>query len=141
MKNLKKVTVVILTYKTPKKIIYNCLKSLDKKINTSVIEYSREFEHKDFIKKKFPKVKIYCTGENLGYGKGNNFGLVKAKTDFALILNPDTVCEKNFFKNLSQILTKKINFDIIGCQYSKDKVFMPAGFFEPKKNENFKKNT
>ena len=74
MKNLKKVTVVILTYKTPKKIIYNCVKSLDKKINILIIENSREFEHKDFIKKKFPKVKIYVTRENLGYGKGNNFG-------------------------------------------------------------------
>ena len=139
MKNLKRVTAVILTYKTPKKIIFNCLKSIDKKINISIIENSKKFEHKNFIKKKFPKVKFYCTGENLGYGKGNNFGLIKTKTDFALILNPDVICEKNFFENLSQVLKKKTNFDIIGCQYSKDKIFMPAGFFEPKKNESFKK--
>jgi GT2 family glycosyltransferase len=139
MKNLKRVTAVILTYKTPKKIIFNCLKSIDKKINISIIENSKKFEHKNFIKKKFPKVKFYCTGENLGYGKGNNFGLIKTKTDFALILNPDVICEKNFFKNLSQVLKKNTNFDIIGCQYSKDKIFMPAGFFEAKKNESFKK--
>ena len=107
MKNLKKVTAVILTYKTPKKIIHDCLRSIDKKINILIVENSKKFEHKNFIKKKFPKVKFYCTGENLGYGKGNNFGLIKTKTDFALILNPDVICEKNFFKNLSQVLKKK----------------------------------
>ncbi len=138
MKNLKNVTVIILTYRTPQNIIHNCLKSIDKNIKVLIVENSKKFKHKDFIKKKFPKTRFLFTGKNLGYGKGNNFGLVKTKTDFALILNPDVICEKNFFKNLSKILKNKINFDIIGCQYSKDKIFMPAGFFDPKKNTDFK---
>ena len=138
MKNLKNVTVIILTYRTPQNIIHNCLKSIDKNIKVLIVENSKKFKHKDFIKKKFPKTRFLFTGKNLGYGKGNNFGLVKTKTDFALILNPDVICEKNFFRNLSKILKNKINFDIIGCQYSKDKIFMPAGFFDPKKNTDFK---
>ena len=28
-------------------------------------------------------------GQNLGYAKGNNFGLSKVNTNYALILNPD----------------------------------------------------
>ena len=36
-------------------------------------------------------VKIFCTGENLGYGKGNNFGIKTSKTDYVLILNPDVI--------------------------------------------------
>ena len=138
MDNLKKVTAIILTYKTPKKIIVNCLKSLSRKIKVIIVENSKSFEHQKFIKKKFPQIKIFCTGKNLGYGKGNNYGLSKTKTDFALILNPDTTCDKNFFKNLSKIIKKRKNFDIIGCQYIKDKIFAPAGFFEPKKNIEFK---
>ena len=139
MKNLNKVSVIILTYKTPQKIIHNCLKSIDKRVNILIIENSNKFEHKDYIKSKFPKTKFFNTGENLGYGQGNNFGLKKTKTDYALILNPDVVCHKNFFKNLSALLKNDINFDIIGCQYSKDRIFIPAGFFEAKKNENFKR--
>ena len=139
MSELKKVTAIILTYKTPKNIILNCLKSINRGINIMIVENSKSFEHQKIIKKKFPKIKIFCTGKNLGYGKGNNFGLSKVKTNYALILNPDVVCEKNFFKNLPKIIKNTQNFDIIGCQYSKDKIFIPAGFFDPKKNEEFKK--
>ncbi len=139
MSELKKVTAIILTYKTPKNIILNCLKSINRGINIIIVENSKSFEHQKIIKKKFPKIKIFCTGKNLGYGKGNNFGLSKVKTNYAFILNPDVVCEKNFFKNLPKIIKNTQNFDIIGCQYSKDKIFIPAGFFDPKKNEEFKK--
>ena len=139
MSELKKVTAIILTYKTPKNIILNCLKSLNRKINIIIIENSKNFEHQRLVKKKFPKIKVFCTGKNLGYGKGNNFGLSKTKTDYALILNPDIICDKNFFKNLTKIIKNNTNFDIIGCQYIKDKIFAPAGFFEPKKNVEFKK--
>ena len=139
MSTLKKITAVILTYKTPKKIILNCLKSINSKINIMIVENSKNFEHHKLIKKKFPKVKIFCTGKNLGYGKGNNFGLSKVKTDYAFILNPDVICDKNFFKNLPKIIKSTQNFDIIGCQYLKDKIFVPAGFFDPNKNEEFKK--
>ena len=139
MSELKKITAIILTYKTPKDIILNCIKSLSREIKIIIVENSKNFEHQKLLKKKFPKIKIFCTGKNLGYGKGNNFGLSKTKTDYALILNPDIICDKNFFKNLTKIIKNNTNFDIIGCQYIKDKIFAPAGFFEPKKNVEFKK--
>ncbi len=139
MSELKKVTTVILTYKTPKKIILSCLKSLNHKMNIMIVENSKNFEHQKMIKKRFPKIKVLCTGKNLGYGKGNNFGLSRVKTNYALILNPDVECDRNFFKRLPKIIKNTQNFDIIGCQYIKDKIFAPAGFFNPKKNVEFKK--
>ena len=140
MSELKKITAIILTYKTPKDIILDCIKSLSSEIRIIIVENSKNFEHQKLIKKKFPKIKIFCSGKNLGYGMGNNFGLSKTKTDYALILNPDVVCEKNFFKNLPKVIREIKNFDIIGCQYLKDKVFVPAGFFNPKKTMNLKRN-
>ena len=138
MKNLKNLTAIIVTYNKPKKIIKSCIKSISKNVKILIIENSKKFEHKRYFNKKFPKIKIVCSGSNLGYGNGNNLGLKLTKTDYALILNPDIICEKNFFKNLSKIINKKINFNIIGCQYIKDKVFMPAGYFDNKKNYEFK---
>ena len=135
---MKDLTVVIVTYRTPKKIITNCIRSIQKNVKILIIENSSNFEHNSLLK-KFPNLKILCTGKNLGYGKGNNFGLVSIKTKYVLILNPDIVCEKNLFKSISSVIRKKINFHIIGCQYLKDKVFMPAGYFDYKKNEDFKK--
>ena len=139
MINLKNLTVIIVTYRTTKKIIEDCIKSVDKRVKILIIENSKKFDHAQYFKKRFPKVKIVCSGKNLGYGKANNLGLTLSKTDYALIINPDIICEKRFFSNLSKIINNKINFSIIGCQYSKDKIFMPAGYFDEKLNNIFKK--
>ena len=134
MNNLRDLTVIIVTYRTPKNIITNCIKSISKNVKILIIENSKKFDHEYFLKKKFPKINIICSGDNLGYGKGNNLGLKLTKTNYALILNPDIICEKNFFNNLSKIINKNINFNIMGCQYSNDKTFMPAGYFDANKN-------
>ena len=138
MKNLKKLTAIIVTYRTSKKVITNCIQSIDKNVKILIIENSKKFEHEKYLKIKFPKVKVICSGNNLGYGKGNNLGLKLTKTNYALILNPDIICEKKFFPNLSKIINKKIDFTIMGCQYLKDKFFMPAGYFNSNLNNNFK---
>ena len=96
MNNLKNLTVIIVTYRTPKKIITNCIKSINKNVKIIIIENSKKFEHEEFLSKKFSNIKIICSGKNLGYGKGNNLGLKLTKTDYALVLNPDIICEKNF---------------------------------------------
>ena len=144
MENLKNLTVIVLTYNTPEKILLDCLKSIDKAVKIVIVENSKFFENTKLIIEKFPNTKIVCTGDNLGYGKGNNFGLKEVSTDYALILNPDVVCGSNFFSNLPLVLNEAKDFAIIGCQYLEDKIFMPAGFFERKKNlkfaEEFKNN-
>jgi len=139
MNSLNNLTVVIVTYLTQKKILLECLNSINKEVKIKIIENSENFEFKREILNKFSNVEITCTGKNLGYGNGNNFGLKLTQTDFALILNPDLVCDNNFFSNLNSMLQKNRDFSIIGCQYIYDKVFMPAGFFDSKKNNVFKK--
>ena len=140
MKNLSDVTIVIVTYSTKKNILLNCLNSIDKKIKVILVENSKKFTNEKYILKKFPNLKILCTGSNLGYGAGNNFGLLNVKTQYALILNPDIVCDINFFKNLKMLLNNKKEFSIIGCRYLYDKISMPAGFFNEKKNRLFHQN-
>ena len=129
MKNLNDLTVIILTYNTSKKILSDCLKTIDKNVKILIVENSNYFKHEDFIIKNFSNIEIVCTGENLGYGKGNNFGIKHATTDYVLILNPDVICDHNFFSNIIEVTNEVVDFSIIGCQYLNDRVFMPAGFF------------
>ena len=140
MNNLNDLTIVIVTFQTPEKIILNCLRSFDKNVKVIIVENSNIFLHEKTIKTKFSNVRIICTGENLGYGKGNNFGIKQVDTDYVLILNPDVICEKDLFKKIPTVVNSVKNFSIIGFQYSFDDIFMPAGFFDEKKNQEFKKN-
>ena len=136
---MKNITVLILTFHTPENIILDCLNSIDKDVKILIVENSETFVHKNKILSKFNNVEILCTGKNLGYGGGNNFGINTVKTDYILILNPDVVCGKDFFTNLSDVIEESKDFTIIGCQYLQDKIFMPAGFFDKKENEEFTK--
>ena len=137
MHSLDNITVIIVTYLTQKQLLINCLKSIDNRVKIKIIENSHNFEYREEILSNFDNVEIYCTGENLGYGKGNNFGLKIAKTNYALILNPDLTCDVDFFSNITKVLDYAKDFTIIGCQYQKDKIFLPAGFFDKKKNQEF----
>jgi|TARA_B110000967_G_scaffold207437_1_gene256792 N-acetylglucosaminyl-diphospho-decaprenol L-rhamnosyltransferase len=137
MKKLNNVTIIIVTYLTKKNILLNCLKSIDKNVKVIVVENSKKFVDEKYFLKRFSNLKILCSGINLGYGAGNNFGLSNVKTQYALILNPDIICDTNFFKNLNKLLNTKKIFSIIGCQYLYDKIHMPAGFFNKKKDRAF----
>ena len=75
MNNLDNLTLVILTYKTGKKILDNCLSSIDKNIKIIVVENSTYFENQKYFEDKYKNIKIILTEKNLGYAGGNNFGL------------------------------------------------------------------
>tara|TARA_Y100000590_G_scaffold20764_1_gene24203 strand:+ start:4103 stop:4999 length:897 start_codon:yes stop_codon:yes gene_type:complete len=137
--NLSNLTVIILTFNTKIEILKNCLDSIDDKTNILLVENSNDFENKKELLSKYQNLKIICTGSNLGYGGGNNYGLKNIKTDYALILNPDTKCESNFFLNINKYLNNNIDFTIIGSTYENESNYKSAGFFNNKntKNKNF----
>tara|TARA_B100001123_G_C15175517_1_gene973141 strand:- start:395 stop:1297 length:903 start_codon:yes stop_codon:yes gene_type:complete len=126
---LSELTVIIVTFKTDKTILKKCLSSIDPKVEVIIVENSNQFQNKNEIQNNFKNVKILCSGSNLGMGAGNNFGLNNTKTKYALILNPDVVCDKNFFINIEKYLEGKIDFTIIGSTYDEKKKYEIAGFF------------
>jgi len=129
---LHQLTAVILTYKTNLDILKNCLKSINPKVKILIVENSSHFKYLKEIQSNFSNIEVICSGSNLGYGGGNNFGLNKVKTNYALILNPDTVCEDNFFSNVNKYLSGNIDFTLIGATYINKTDFKPAGFFNKK---------
>ena len=108
-----KITVVINTFNSEDKII-SCLKSIPSNIKIIVIENSNNTNFKNKLESKFKNLKCFLTGQNLGYAKGNNFGLSKVKSDFALILNPDATLGSNTIENFLKCAEKVKDFSIIG---------------------------
>jgi len=95
----KELTIVIVTFKSEEKIL-NCLKSISNEISVLVVENSNNANFKRKIENNFTNVNCILTGENKGYSTANNIGLKLVKTKYALVLNPDTILNKdaiNFF--------------------------------------------
>jgi len=107
------ITVVITSYKSDEKIL-QCLESINSQCKTIVIENSSNISLKEKIEKNFSNVECLIAGKNLGYAKGNNLGLSKVKTKFALILNPDAHLKNDTLNNFFNVVNKVKNFAIIG---------------------------
>ena len=129
MNNIHNLTVVVVTYRTDEKILTECLNSIDPQVKILLVENSKNIAFKEKLENSYPNVTVVLSGSNLGYGTGNNFGLSRVKTKFALILNPDVTLEKNFFNEINNYLDKQINFHIIGINYKDDPKWKTSGLF------------
>ena len=109
----EKITVVINTFKSEDKI-KACLNSIDPNFKVIVVENSKNNKFKEMLEMNYPNVKCFLTGENLGYAKGNNFGLAKVNTQYALILNPDAILHPKTLNNFLNSTKKFPNFAIMG---------------------------
>jgi len=107
------ITIVITSYKSDEKIV-KCLNSINNQCKIIVVENSNNTSFKEKIEKNFSNVECLIAGENLGYAKGNNLGLSRVITKYALILNPDAELEKNTLNNFFNTAKKIKNFSIIG---------------------------
>ncbi len=114
------ITIVITAFKSDEKI-YSCLNSINPSLNVLIVENSDNRDFKDKIEKKYANVVCILAGENLGYAKGNNLGLSKVKTKYALILNPDAVLQKDAIDNFFYTVKKYPNFAIIGPAIQEEK--------------------
>ena len=105
-------TIVINTFNSDEKI-YSCLDTIHSDYKILIIENSNNLRFKELIEKRYSNVTCELTGDNLGYAKGNNLGLSKVKSKFALILNPDTSLERDAINNFFVTAQKLEEFAII----------------------------
>ena len=118
----KDISIVINTFNSEDQI-YSCLDKIDSDVKVIIVENSNNIKFKQEVESKYSNVICELTNENLGYGKGNNLGLKKVKTKFALILNPDAKLNSNTLKNFFKTAYNLNDFAIIGpgVQEEKDK--------------------
>ena len=109
----KELTIVIVTFKSDEKII-NCLKSISNNIPVIVVENSDNKNFKNKIENIFTNVNCILAGENKGYATANNIGLKSVKTKYALVLNPDTILDKDAIKFFYNTKEQIKDFWLIG---------------------------
>ena len=99
-------TVIITSFHSRDKI-FSCIESIEKSIKIIVIENSNDEKLKEEIHSKYQNVECILSKENLGYGAGNNLGLSKVETSYALIVNPDVTLNNDavnkFFLSINNL--------------------------------------
>jgi len=110
---LKELTVVIVTFRSESKIL-DCISSIGGLAEIIVVENSNNINFKKKLENEFSNLKCILTGENLGYAAANNIGLRSVKTKYALVLNPDTILDKNAIKRFLESAEKFKDFWLMG---------------------------
>jgi len=110
---LKELTVVIVTFRSEAKIL-DCISSIGGLAEIIVVENSNNINFKKKLENEFSNLKCILTGENLGYATANNIGLRSVKTKYALVLNPDTIIDKNAIKRFLESAEKFKDFWLMG---------------------------
>ena len=105
-------SVVIVSFFS-EEVIHNCIKSIPEDVNILVVDNSGNKDFKKSIEKQYKNIKCLLSPNNLGMGSGNNLGLKNVNTDYAFILNPDVVLEKNSIDQLIEASKKIESFGII----------------------------
>lgn len=106
-----KIVIVILTWNSQNDIS-DCLSSIqkirfDEEFHTLVVDNHSTDNTTEIIKRKFPHIELLELDENLFFTGGNNKGIDHAineyNPEFILILNPDTIVEKNILTSLYRV--------------------------------------
>ena len=89
------ITIVIVNYRV-KYILEQTLRSVEEALKglqgeVYVIDNNSGDDSIEHSRKLFPWVKFIENKNNVGFARANNQGIVAAKGEFTLILNPDTI--------------------------------------------------
>jgi hypothetical protein len=112
--------VVILNW-NGKNDTLTCLASLENQVSsfdTIIVDNGSNDDSVTEIKKRFPRATLVETSQNLGYAGGNNVGIeyaLKQGADLILLLNNDTVVDKQFIASLLKTAQNSPKAGIFGA--------------------------
>ncbi len=105
-----KLSVIIVNYNV-KYFLEQCLKSVfisGKGIDMEVfvVDNNSVDGSVQMVQEKFPQVQLIANKENTGFSRANNQGIAKARGEYVLLLNPDTVVEDDTFSKVVDFMDK-----------------------------------
>ena len=133
--NLKNITFIIVTYKS-EHIIKACINSLPKECNKIIIENSKNIKFKEDLEKEYDNIEVVLN-DNIGMGAANNIGLIKCKTKYAYVINPDVRFKNNSIQKLIEETNSIGDFTIVS-PVNEDENNPNYKNYNNKKNDNEK---
>lgn len=118
-----RLTLIYVYFNTPNELI-NSISSAIKYLRTNIKEIiivnndspkPLPISHDVFEREK-KKIVIIDNNYNFGYGKAANLGISQAKTNFILLLNPDTIILDKNIDKMIEIMKKNKQIAIMGPQ-------------------------
>ena len=113
-------SVIIVTYNSSP-FIEACLRSLVEQMKgfdyeILIVDNASSDETCRLIQEEFPDATLIQSPSNIGFARANNLGLRKAKGEFVLLINPDTLWKRGDVKEAIQFLRDHPEIGGLGCR-------------------------
>lgn len=116
-----KLSIIIISFNSGKflkkcleSIIESSLKANDYEV-VIVDNDSQDSSLKDGLTVKVKNLHLIKNNENAGFARANNQGIKKSKGEFVLLLNPDTIVEKNTLEKMTEYMIKNPKVGVSTC--------------------------
>src|SRR3972149_4098755 len=107
MREKQLISVVVLNWNGIK-VLNQCLSSLETQTYTPleivVVDNASTDDSVNFIREKFPNVKLIVNEKNLGFGGGNNVGIQASQGRYIMMLNNDTRLDPRCIEELRRCI-------------------------------------
>jgi len=113
-----KLSIIILNYRS-KELTTKCIETFynssgEKDYEIIIVDNGSGDNSVEVLHNRFPNIKIIPNIRNLGYGAGNNMGIVQAKGEKILILNPDVEIKYPSIEKMMEYLDSHPDVGLIG---------------------------
>jgi GT2 family glycosyltransferase/lipopolysaccharide/colanic/teichoic acid biosynthesis glycosyltransferase len=130
------ISIIIVNYNV-KAFIEQCLMAIERakrdlKLEIFVVDNASVDGSQAMIKKRFPHVHLIENKKNIGFSRANNQALRKAKGEYVLILNPDTLIQEDTLSVLKDYLDEHQDAGAVGC-----KLINPDGSYQVASRRSF----
>lgn len=132
-----KLSIIVLSYNT-KDLVIRCLQSVEaavkglESVEIIVVDNGSTDNSVESIKVEDEKIQIIENGKNLGFARGNNLGLKRATGKFILLLNSDTLLEKDTIYKMLKFMEENPQIGVATCR-----VEFPDGSLDPACHRGF----
>ena len=104
-----------------KEFLQNLLNSIEKaSVNITkeiiIVDNASDDGSVEFLKEKFPSIKLIENKKNAGFGKANNQALKIASGRFLLLINPDAVVSEDTFDKMISFFEDNTSAGLAGCK-------------------------
>jgi len=115
-----KVSIITVNYNGAKFLpgFLNAIESLDfpkDKYEMVLVDNGSKDSSVELVQAKYPWVRLIRSKHNLGFGAGNNLGIINSKGMLVFLLNNDTIPDKRILKNIVSCYEKRSAREKIGA--------------------------
>ena len=113
-------------------VLEQCLRSIfkthgDISLEVIVVDNNSQDGTARMIHEKFSEVVLIGNPNNRGFAVANNQGILRARGEFLLLLNPDTELQTGTLANALHFLRAKPQAGVVGCKHlNSDRTLQPS---------------